>query len=276
MATKLKNLRMTSVDLVRNGANQAADICLYKSADPTEDPTMPTAEETNVLKRFFARLFATPVDAEYEPVAPIEKADDQPEDTVDIYKSAITESLQSIIADETLTAAEKNDMIAKSIGQYHEAMVALLDVSKAADEDDDLDDWEWDGEEEEVEKFNPNHDSQGRFASGGGGATIAGTGGRVNTSGKPAFASTKPKFDGNGNAKITVTRGTMGKDWTEQKLTINSGMKRKTEDSVEYEGMDKAGNSYKVKYRLGADGKADFSRCDVIEKSADFDEIEEV
>ncbi len=39
MAAKLKNIRLTSVDLVRAGANQGADICLYKSADPpvTED-----------------------------------------------------------------------------------------------------------------------------------------------------------------------------------------------------------------------------------------------
>lgn len=34
MANKLKNIILTSVDLVRAGANQQADICLYKSADP--------------------------------------------------------------------------------------------------------------------------------------------------------------------------------------------------------------------------------------------------
>ncbi len=34
MAAKLKNIRLTSVDLVRAGANQGADICLYKSAEP--------------------------------------------------------------------------------------------------------------------------------------------------------------------------------------------------------------------------------------------------
>lgn len=40
MATKLKNLRLTSVDMVRRGANQEADICIVKSLDgePTEDP----------------------------------------------------------------------------------------------------------------------------------------------------------------------------------------------------------------------------------------------
>lgn len=33
MATKLRNLKLTSVDLVRAGANQEADICLFKSLD---------------------------------------------------------------------------------------------------------------------------------------------------------------------------------------------------------------------------------------------------
>ena len=34
MANKLKNIILTSVDLVRAGANQQADICLFKSAEP--------------------------------------------------------------------------------------------------------------------------------------------------------------------------------------------------------------------------------------------------
>ncbi len=36
MAAKLKNLKLTSVDLVRAGANQGADICLYKSLEPPD------------------------------------------------------------------------------------------------------------------------------------------------------------------------------------------------------------------------------------------------
>ncbi len=31
MAAKLKNIRLTSVDLVHSGANPEADICLFKS-----------------------------------------------------------------------------------------------------------------------------------------------------------------------------------------------------------------------------------------------------
>lgn len=40
MATRLKNMRLTSVDLVRHGANQKADICLFKGMDvpPEETP----------------------------------------------------------------------------------------------------------------------------------------------------------------------------------------------------------------------------------------------
>lgn len=39
MATKLKKMKLTSVDLVPSGANQVADICLYKSRDGAhEDP----------------------------------------------------------------------------------------------------------------------------------------------------------------------------------------------------------------------------------------------
>jgi len=52
MATKLKNLRLTSVDLVRAGANQEADICLFKSLDgaPDEDPAEPTKPTRTVSK----------------------------------------------------------------------------------------------------------------------------------------------------------------------------------------------------------------------------------
>ena len=50
MATLLKNMKLTSVDLVGRGANQEADICLFKGmdADPTEDPNVeaPTASRT--------------------------------------------------------------------------------------------------------------------------------------------------------------------------------------------------------------------------------------
>lgn len=152
MATRLKNMRLTSVDMVRNGANQEADICLFKSAD--EDPVQPTTEEKNIFKRFINWLRENHAEAQEEPTAPIEKADEQPDDLVDVYKSAITESLQSIITDESLSASEKNDMIAKSIDEYHEALLDLFDLAKA-DEEEEEDDWEWDDEEDEDPEDDP-------------------------------------------------------------------------------------------------------------------------
>lgn len=50
MATLLKNMKLTSVDLVGRGANQEAHISLFKGldADPTAEPSTeaPTASRT--------------------------------------------------------------------------------------------------------------------------------------------------------------------------------------------------------------------------------------
>ena len=42
MATLLKNMRLTSVDLVARGANQKADICLFKGMDPVSEENLYT------------------------------------------------------------------------------------------------------------------------------------------------------------------------------------------------------------------------------------------
>lgn len=120
MATKLKKMRLTSVDLVRSGANQEADICLFKSAAPQDAPDNPTEHERNIFKRFLGWLRENPTEDNVEPDSNIEKADSE-----NIYKSAITESIQSILDDDTLEAGDKVEMIDKSIGQYYEAMYEL-------------------------------------------------------------------------------------------------------------------------------------------------------
>ena len=52
MTTKLKDLRLTSVDLVGAGANQEADICLYKSAagPPAGEPGPNEAERFDEIE----------------------------------------------------------------------------------------------------------------------------------------------------------------------------------------------------------------------------------
>ena len=143
MATKLKDMKLTSVDLVRAGANQEADICLFKSAteqeatpEATESPTEP---EKNIFKRFIAWLKENPTEAENEPQSPIEKADEQP-DLETIYKAAIIESIQSIVGDDALTADEKIETIEKSLEQFYKKRKLLWDIDDLENEwDPDLD-----------------------------------------------------------------------------------------------------------------------------------------
>ena len=86
LITKLKNLRLTSVDLVRRGANQAADICLAKSADQPED--LPAMDSETALA----------------------------------YTGALAKSIQSIQEDDTLDNDAKVEMIQKSFEQFSEAV----------------------------------------------------------------------------------------------------------------------------------------------------------
>lgn len=183
MATKLKNMRLTSVDLVRAGANQEADICLYKSATPPEATESPTSHETNIFKRFIAWLRENPTEAQDEPHNPIEKAD-EPADLETIYKTALAESIRSIYEDPNLTSTERLSMVEKSVDQYTEKMKEIPkeeefeeeeEIELSADKPDRFD------EIEEVKKQkvtevqnqndigNPYHSPDGKFTSKQGG-----------------------------------------------------------------------------------------------------------
>lgn len=139
MATKLRNMRLTSVDLVRAGANQEADICLFKSADPPEAAGSPTEHEKNIFKRFIAWLTENPTEAAPEPHSPIEKAD-EPADLETIYKTALIESIHSIYSDSSLTDIEKASMVEESVEQFQKKNRELFFDDDHDDHDDDLDD----------------------------------------------------------------------------------------------------------------------------------------
>ena len=162
MATKLKNLRMSSVDLVRNGANQEADICLFKSADPTEDPTQPTEEEKGIFKRFISWLFENPTEAGVAPAEEVEKdfstfdsltAARENNEKLWQYTNALTESIRSIQMDQDLDKDQKYQLMCQSLDQFNDAMDKLLEAlcgtatSSLAKSDDD--DWDWDDEDED-------------------------------------------------------------------------------------------------------------------------------
>jgi hypothetical protein len=202
MATKLKNMKLTSVDLVRAGANQEADICLFKSADAPEAPESPTDEEKNIFKRFIDWIRKNPTDAEYERQNHIEKSDEEP-DLESLYKSALAESLISIQNDETLSAVEKKAMTDKSLRQYAEKIKELKHRGEEDRHEEEAreeihDDERYDDLEEihiddieEVEKFNPYHGRDGRFSSGGAAASFTF---RTNSpAGQKAIANIKAK-----------------------------------------------------------------------------------
>lgn len=186
MANKLKNMRLTSVDLVRNGANQEADICLFKSTDPEEDPVQPTTEEKNIFKRFINWLRENNAEDPQGDVDTVEKdyttfdsltAARENNEKLWQYTNALTESIRSIQMDQDLDKDQKYQLMAQSLDQFDEAMDKLIeDLCEAAptkglaksepEEEEDP--------EEDVEKFNPYHGSDGRFASAGGGGGAAG------------------------------------------------------------------------------------------------------
>ena len=154
MATKLKKMKLTSVDLVRAGANQEADICLFKSAEEREKD--------------------------------VEAAQDQHREEVSGYHDALMASVRSIQEDKDLDEETRQDMLQETWEQYCSAMAEALGFEF---EDEDL---EAEGEEvtvekepedrydgleevpdfdeiEEVEKYNHNHGPDGKFAPSGGG-----------------------------------------------------------------------------------------------------------
>lgn len=171
MAKKLKNMHLTSVDMVRNGANQEADICLFKSADPDDNPEQPTTEEKNIFKRFINWLRENPEEEDLDDEEAVEKdyntfdslnATRESNERLWQYTSALTESIRSIQMDQDLDKDQKYQLMLQSLGQFDDAMEALLEklsgsapdrdgavMAKAAPEDDE-DDWDndWDDEED--------------------------------------------------------------------------------------------------------------------------------
>lgn len=178
MANKLKKMHLTSVDLVRRGANQEADICLFKGMDPSEPTEQPTESETSILKQFISLFRKNASEGKNEPDTTIEK-DYKPFDTLNAnreneeklwrYTISLTESIRTIVDDNSLDSAQKLEYMNKSLEQFDKAMSALFaslckakDAVKKSDDRFDV--------IQEVSKANPWHGKDGRFSSGPGGA----------------------------------------------------------------------------------------------------------
>lgn len=151
MATKLKKMRLTSVDLVRAGANQKADICLYKSANPPNyncqtrkegnsmikiDKSLFSAEELEMYNALIEKAMVDPevgeeeMEKEKPPVAPKRRAiyrDDEEDFDFedDLDKGCGTRTRKSIAAE---------DDVFKTAIERQEARIAELEKSLAMKE----------------------------------------------------------------------------------------------------------------------------------------------
>lgn len=119
MAKKLTKVKLTSVDFVNAGANQDADIKLYKSAGGQ------SMNEEEMKKSFFETVkafFTGNGSAEDIEKARIEKAKDTIRNENELYTSTLQKSLDSIIFDDGLNSEQKLAMMHKSLIEFNETM----------------------------------------------------------------------------------------------------------------------------------------------------------
>ena len=170
MATKLKKMKLTSVDLVRAGANQEASIELFKSEVPVEKDAQSFREITDARKEQ-EKLWG--------------------------YNDALTQSVRSIQEDRELDEETRQDLLQETWEQYCAAMAEVLGLAfeenapeeseekepvnvevevEKEPEIEEIEEIEEVGKSaftsesgcdiiEEVQKFNPFHDALGRFVS---------------------------------------------------------------------------------------------------------------
>lgn len=211
MATKLKGLSVTSVDLVRAGANQEADILIRKNDNPAEATETPSEPPENIFKRFIAAFRKGASDAKNEAHTRIEKdyatfgtitSRQETQDKLWKYTDALTCSIRSIQDDQNLNETQKQQMMQQSLGEFNAAMVVLIEaLSKSVNSDPVVEksdpgrfDYIY-----EIEKFNPYHDARGRFTSGSGGSgtgaapTAGGAAGGEETGGGGGFSNSTTK-----------------------------------------------------------------------------------
>ena len=204
MANKLKNLNLTSVDLVRRGANQEADICLFKSDLPQDGENPPSEHEKNIFKQFINWLRKNHTEDDSTPSDTIEKdystfdslnANRENQEKLWQYTSSLTESIRTIVDDNSLDSAQKLEFMKMSLGQFDKAMEKLFaslctmnpvknDVPNAVVKSDSPDRFDVIQEIQDVAKYNSFHGPDGRFASApGGGGAVGGISHRTITGG---------------------------------------------------------------------------------------------
>ena len=148
MATKLKNLKVSKVDFVDEGANQKAYINLYKRKEPEEEP------QESLFKRFVNWLIGEGMDdaqigeeiqkaaASFNEQLAIRNSEEVEGEMYNIMY-ALKSSLYSIMVDPEVDAASKPGKMTESVNQFAEAMQEYIPewsmghtaVAKSADDD---------------------------------------------------------------------------------------------------------------------------------------------
>lgn len=153
MATKLKNMKLTSVDLCKRGANPYADIKLFKSEDSMEGGENKVSKDENHLfakmGKAIAKVLGLEVNDMQEQMA-INKSDCI--SGVQEMTLAIQKSLTSIIDDDSLDSVAKSEHMQEALKAFvDDATQSLEDwsqvVAKKSDEDEDDDEDDDEGKE---------------------------------------------------------------------------------------------------------------------------------
>ena len=155
MATKLKNLHLTKVDFVDEGANQRADIKLTKRNDQGDGGTKAGADPEEGQGAGIIKRFVNWLKGEGYTFADVEKAATSFEQQINSASvESITEeiwgvtyalrnALDSIIYDMELDAAGKTTAMSESLSQFSAAMAGYIpkwsagqtaEIKKSADE----------------------------------------------------------------------------------------------------------------------------------------------
>ncbi len=128
--SKLKDLKLVSVDLVQRGANPDANICLFKSADNSGEDL----QQDRFYKRLldmFKTAFTTSTEAEDKIIKDAVTFSDikNVEETRRLlwnYVDALGESLRSITDDKSIDSTAKLKMFQSSLSQFNDVMTALI------------------------------------------------------------------------------------------------------------------------------------------------------
>ncbi len=149
MATKLKGLKISKVDFVDEGANQMADINLYKRKEPEEEEK----PQESLFKRFLGWLRGEGMDDAQigEEIAKavsfneqlLIRSSEQIENEMYSVTMALRSSLYSILVDTEMDAAAKQTAMNESVSQFTTAMgeyvakwcAGQTAIMKSADED---------------------------------------------------------------------------------------------------------------------------------------------